>query len=90
MVQYLKKTIFGLQMKTTKLKLNNLIQFSQVLMIYKANITYNFLEKILQNGYCGLLLAHFLHTSILTSDGGTLGTIHIIDTSAKYLVGGSR
>ena len=72
------KAIFWLQMKTTKLKLNNLIQFSQILVIYKANLPYNFLEKIIKNGYCGLLLAHFLHTSILTSDGGTLRTIHIL------------
>ena len=81
------KPIFWFQMKTTKLKLNNLIQFSQVLVIYKANITYNFLEKILQNGYCGLLLAHFLHTSILTSDGGTLGTIHILRQQSTGWVG---
>ena len=81
------KPIFWLQMKTSKLKLNDLIQFSQVLVIYKANITYNFLEKILQNGYCGLLLAHFLHTSILTSDGGTLGTIHILRQQSTGWVG---
>ena len=72
------KAIFWLQMKTIKLKLNNLIHFSQVLVICKANLPYQFLEKIIQNGYCGLLFAHFLHTSILTSDGGTLGTIHIL------------
>ena len=81
------KPIFWLQMKTTKLKLNNLIQFSLVLVIYMANIPYNFLEKILQNGYCGLLLAHFLHTSILTSDGGTLGTIHILCQQSTGWVG---
>ena len=81
------KTNFRLQMKTTKLKLNNLIQFSLVLVIYMANIPYNFLEKILQNGYCGLLLAHFLHTSILTSDGGTLGIIHILRQQSTGWVG---
>ena len=81
------KPIFWLQMKTSKLKLNDLIQFSQVLVIYKANTPYNLLEKIIQNGYCGLLLAHFLHTSILTSDGGTLGTIHILRQQSTGWVG---
>ena len=81
------KPIFWLQMRTTKLKLNDLTQFSQILVIYKTNLPYNFLEKNLQNCYCGLLLAHFLHTSILTSDGGTLGTIHLLRQQSTGWVG---
>ena len=72
------KAIFWLQMKTTKHRLINLVQFIQISVIYKAKMPYNVLEKIIQNGHCGLLFAHFLHTSILTSDGGRLRTIHIL------------
>ena len=86
-IQCINEGYFLLQMKTIKLKLNDLIRFSQILVIYKANLLYKFLEKIIQIGYCGLLLAHFLHTSILTSDGGTLGTIHVLRQQCTGWVG---
>ena len=83
------KPIFWLQMRTTKLKLNDLTQFSQILVIYKTNLPYNFFGKKPTK-----LLLWAAVSSFLAHKYFNIGWWYIRDhpyiTSAKYWVGGSR